>query len=46
MIEIRNDLIESESGQLEWADRLAGVLQRAVQSFLRSTETAASHTST
>jgi predicted N-formylglutamate amidohydrolase len=45
MIEIRNDLIKSESGQIEWADRLAGVLQQAAANCKRSTATAASHTS-
>jgi predicted N-formylglutamate amidohydrolase len=45
MIEIRNDLIRSESGQVEWADRLAEVLQRAAAGFRRSTATAASRTS-
>jgi predicted N-formylglutamate amidohydrolase len=30
MIEIRNDLIMSEEGQAEWAERLATVLRRAV----------------
>jgi predicted N-formylglutamate amidohydrolase len=45
MIEIRNDLIGTESGQVEWADRLAGVLQQAAANFKRSTATAASHTS-
>jgi predicted N-formylglutamate amidohydrolase len=43
MIEIRNDLIRTESGQKEWADRLANVLQQAVASFERSTTTAAFH---
>jgi predicted N-formylglutamate amidohydrolase len=42
MIEIRNDLIETESGQREWADRLAKVLQRAAANFQRGTTTAAS----
>jgi predicted N-formylglutamate amidohydrolase len=44
MIEIRNDLIESEPGQVEWAGRLAGVLQQA-GALLRhsSTETPALH---
>jgi predicted N-formylglutamate amidohydrolase len=42
MIEIRNDLIESESGQLEWAGRLGGVLQQAAAHLMRSsTQTAA-----
>jgi predicted N-formylglutamate amidohydrolase len=41
MIEIRNDLIESESGQIEWASRLGGVLQQAASLLMRSsTETA------
>lgn len=40
MIEIRNDLISSESGQVEWADRLAGVLRRAARDIERSTATA------
>jgi predicted N-formylglutamate amidohydrolase len=41
MIEIRNDLIESESGQIEWAGRLGGVLQQAAALLMRSgTETA------
>jgi predicted N-formylglutamate amidohydrolase len=40
MIEIRNDLIASESGQVEWADRLANVLRRAAQHIERSTATA------
>ena len=40
MIEIRNDLIASESGQVEWADRLANVLRRAAQYIERSTATA------
>jgi predicted N-formylglutamate amidohydrolase len=40
MIEIRNDLIANESGQVEWTDRLADVLRRAAESFERSTETA------
>jgi predicted N-formylglutamate amidohydrolase len=40
MIEIRNDLIANESGQVEWADRLADVLRRAAQEIERSTATA------
>lgn len=36
MIEIRNDLIESESGQVEWAGRLGGVLQQAAALLMRS----------
>lgn len=40
MIEIRNDLITNESGQVEWADRLADVLRRAAYEFERSTATA------
>ena len=41
MIEIRNDLIESEAGQIEWAGRLGGVLQQAATLLMRSgTETA------
>lgn len=40
MIEIRNDLIASESAQVEWADRLADVLRRAAYDFERSTATA------
>jgi predicted N-formylglutamate amidohydrolase len=36
MIEIRNDLIESESGQVEWASRLGGVLQQAAALLMRS----------
>lgn len=40
MIEIRNDLIANESGQVEWADRLADVLRRAAQEIERSTTTA------
>ena len=40
MIEIRNDLITSESGQVEWADRLADVLRQAAQDIRRSTATA------
>jgi predicted N-formylglutamate amidohydrolase len=41
MIEIRNDLIESESGQVEWAGRLGGVLQQAAALLMHSsTETA------
>lgn len=36
MIEIRNDLIESESGQVEWAGRLGGVLQQAAAHLMRS----------
>jgi predicted N-formylglutamate amidohydrolase len=40
MIEVRNDLIESESGQIEWADRLGGVLQQAAALLMQSsTET-------
>jgi predicted N-formylglutamate amidohydrolase len=42
MIEIRNDLIQTESGQVEWADRLAGVLQQAAANLGRSTAMAAS----
>jgi len=41
MIEIRNDLIESEAGQIEWAGCLGGVLQQAATLLMRSgTETA------
>jgi predicted N-formylglutamate amidohydrolase len=40
MIEIRNDLIANESGQVEWADRLADVLRQAAYEFERSTATA------
>jgi predicted N-formylglutamate amidohydrolase len=36
MIEVRNDLIESESGQVEWAGRLGGVLQQAAALLMRS----------
>jgi predicted N-formylglutamate amidohydrolase len=36
MIEIRNDLIESESGQVEWAGRLGEVLQQAAALLMRS----------
>jgi predicted N-formylglutamate amidohydrolase len=40
MIEVRNDLIESGSGQIEWADRLGGVLQQAAVLLMQSsTET-------
>jgi predicted N-formylglutamate amidohydrolase len=35
MIELRNDLIGTESGQVEWANRLAGVLTEAVAGFVR-----------
>lgn len=41
MIEIRNDLIQTESGQNEWADRLTRVLQQAAANMGRSTATAA-----
>jgi predicted N-formylglutamate amidohydrolase len=44
MIEIRNDLIQTESGQIEWADRLAKVLQQAAADLGCSTATAAYHT--
>jgi predicted N-formylglutamate amidohydrolase len=44
MIEIRNDLIQTESGQIEWADRLANVLQQAAADLGCSTATAAYHT--
>lgn len=44
MIEIRNDLIQNESGQIEWADRLAEVLQQAAADLGCSTATAAYHT--
>jgi len=40
MIEVRNDLIANESGQVEWADRLADVLRRAANDIERSTATA------
>jgi len=30
MLEIRQDLIEKEQGQIEWADRLSGLLPRAL----------------
>jgi predicted N-formylglutamate amidohydrolase len=30
MIEIRNDLIGGEAGQIEWSERLAMVLRQAV----------------
>lgn len=43
MIEIRNDLISSESGQREWADRLAVVLRQAAKNIKSSTATAGSH---
>jgi len=33
MIEVRQDLIEKEAGQDEWADRLAGLLGQALTSF-------------
>lgn len=45
MIEIRNDLIQTESGQSEWADYLARVLLQAAANFCRSTAMAASHPS-
>jgi predicted N-formylglutamate amidohydrolase len=43
MIEIRNDLISSESGQKEWSDRLAVVLRQATKNIRGSTATAGSH---
>jgi predicted N-formylglutamate amidohydrolase len=46
MIEIRNDLIRTESGQREWADRLAKVLQRAAANLEGGTTTASFHEST
>jgi predicted N-formylglutamate amidohydrolase len=33
MIEIRNDLIATETGQLAWAQRLAPMLQAAVEAL-------------
>ncbi len=33
MIEVRQDLIDSDAGQDEWADRLSGVLQQALARF-------------
>jgi predicted N-formylglutamate amidohydrolase len=42
MIEIRNDLISSESGQREWSDRLAVVLRQAAKNIKSSTATAGS----
>ncbi len=33
MVEVRQDLIEGEAGQEEWADRLSGLLARALKRF-------------
>ena len=43
MIEIRNDLIAHDAGQIEWAHRLTNVLQQAAASFGRGTRRTVAH---